>query len=299
MDITSENLDRLRVGFKTHFQRGLGEADPDTDLICEEVPSDSGSEDYGWLNEMAEMREWLGDRVITGLSESDYIIKNKDWELTVGVDRNHIMDDKLGTYAKRFENMGRSVRAHKPRLSWGLLKAGFSTACYDGQNYFDTDHPVIAANGNVMSVANTDGGSGEPWFLMDSRMLLKPVLFQVRKKAEFVYLDRPTDGNVFMKKKHIYGVDSRDNVGFGFWQGIWGSKQTLNPENYAEARAALINMKGDHGRPLGIMPDLLIVTGTNESAGRKLVINENASGGESNEWKGTARIVVSSWLAAA
>jgi phage major head subunit gpT-like protein len=209
------------------------------------------------------------------------------------------MDDKLGTYAKRFEAMGRSVRAHKPRVVWGLIKAGFTTACYDKQNYFDTDHPVIAANGNVQSVANTDGGSGAPWFLMDSRMLLKPVLFQVRKKPEFVYLDRSTDENVFMKKKHIYGVHSRDNVGFGFWQGIWGSKQTLNAANYASARAALINMTGDYGRPLGITPDVLIVTGTNESAARKIVINQNAAGGESNEWQGTARVVVSPWLAAA
>lgn len=262
----------------------IGSVMPGTDVLCRMDPSDLGR---------------LGDRVITNMAEHDYAIKNKDWELTVGVDRNHIMDDNLGIYAKRFEGIGKAVRAHKPRLAWGMLKLGFTTACYDGQNYFDEDHPVIAANGNVASVANTDGGGGAPWFLMDSRMLLKPILFQERKKPEFVYLDKPTDGPVFTKKKHVYGVDSRDNVGFGFWQGIWGSKQTLDPTNYAAARAALIGMTGDYGRPLGIMPDLLIVTGTNESAGRKIVINENASGGESNEWKGTARIVVSKWLAAA
>lgn len=299
MDITSANLEALRVGFKTHFQRGFGVADPLTTLISEDVPSTAGSETYGWLDDMMEMREWIGDRVIGNISESDYAIKNKDFELTIGVDRNHIMDDTLGTYAKRFEMMGRSVAAHKPRMIWGLMKAAFSTACYDGQYFVDTDHPVIAANGAVQSVSNSGGGSGEPWFLMCSQLPLKPVLFQERKKPEFVYFDKPGDEPVFMKKKHVYGVDSRDNVGFGFWQGVYGSKQTLNATNYAAARAAIMNLTGDYGRPLGLVPDILVVTAPNESAARKLLINEQASGGESNEWKGTATPYVSSWLAAA
>ncbi len=299
MDINSTNLEALRVGFKTSFMAGLGEADADVELICTTVPSSNAEEKYGWLGEFAEMREWIGDRVLQNLAEHDYAIRNKDWELTVGVDRNHILDDNLGIYAKRFEGIGRAVRAHKPRSAFGLLKLGFSTLCYDGQFFFDTDHPVIDKNGVVQSVANTDGGSGAAWFLMDSRMLLKPIIFQERKKPEFVYMDKPNDAPVFNRKKHVYGVDSRDNVGFGFWQGIWGSKQTLDATNYAEARAAIMNMTGDFGRPLGLVPDVLICDATNESKARKLLINENASGGESNEWKGTARPVVSSWLAAA
>ena len=47
------------------------------------------------------MREWIGDREIQNLSASDYTIKNKDYELTVGVDRNDIEDDTLGIYNHR------------------------------------------------------------------------------------------------------------------------------------------------------------------------------------------------------
>jgi phage major head subunit gpT-like protein len=45
------------------------------------------------------------------------------------------------------------------------------------------------------------------------------------------------------------------------------------------------------------MPDLLIVPPSLESAARKIVVNELGSGGETNEWAGTARVLVSPWLA--
>lgn len=56
-------------------------------------------------------------------------------------------------------------------------------------------------------------------------------------------------------------------------------------------------MTGDHGNPLGLMPNLLVVGASNESAGRKILNSEYASGGETNEWKGTAELLVCPWLA--
>ncbi|MBN8190503.1 Mu-like prophage major head subunit gpT family protein, partial [Salipiger thiooxidans] len=93
------------------------------------------------------------------------------------------------------------------------------------------------------------------------------------------------------------GADARFNSGFGFWQMAWGSKQTLNAANYATARAALSGMKGDYGRPLGLMPNLLVVPPSLESAGRKLLNSELGTGGETNEWKGTAQLLIVPWLA--
>jgi hypothetical protein len=77
-----------------------------------------------------------------------------------------------------------------------------------------------------------------------------------------------------MNKQFLYGADGRWAVGFGFWQWTWGSKQTLDATHYATARAALSSMKGDYGRPIGIMPDLLVVPPSLESAGRKLLNSE-------------------------
>ncbi|MGC5328891.1 Mu-like prophage major head subunit gpT family protein [Brevibacillus sp. SYSU BS000544] len=61
------------------------------------------------------------------------------------------------------------------------------------------------------------------WFLLDTSKPVKPIIFQERKKPNFDALDQPTDENVFMKKQYIYGVDSRDNAGYGLWQLAYGS----------------------------------------------------------------------------
>lgn len=66
-------------------------------------------------------------------------------------------------------------------------------------------------------------GNPNAWFLLDTTKPVRPLIFQSRKKPEFVSLDSPDDPNVFMRKEYLYGVDSRDNAGFGLWQLAYGS----------------------------------------------------------------------------
>jgi phage major head subunit gpT-like protein len=297
MIINAANLTAVRTGFSTSFTGGLGQAQSMYQRVATTVPSSTKDQKYGWLGKLPNVREWIGPRAVQNLSQSDYEIREKKWELTLSVDRDDIETDNIGVYAPLFEEMGRSTGAFWDVLVWQLLKAGFSTPCYDGQYFFDTDHPVLDAGGATISVANTDGGAGSPWFLLDVSRALKPIILQKRKDFRFVAKDKETDDNVFDQNEFIYGSDARANVGFGFWQFAWGSKQTLDAAHYATARAALAGMKGDYGRPLGLAPNLLVVGPSQESAGRKLLNSELGSGGETNEWKGTAELLVVPWLA--
>ncbi len=295
--INTETLDAVRTGFSTLYSQGTGQAKPQWDQIATESGSSSRKTSYGWLGELPNVREWLGDRVVHGLEEHDYTITNRPWELTIAVDRDDIEDDELGIYGPRFVELGRSSAAHRDQLCFNLLKNGFTEACYDGQSFFDTDHPVLDENGVEQSVSNTGGGSGTPWFLVDSTRALKPIIFQSRRPFEFTAMDNPNDPNVFHKKEFIYGIDSRCNVGFGFWQFAYGSKQTLDADSYEAARVALMEMKGDHGRPLGLMPDLLIVPPSLDRVARQILLNERNADGSTNEFQGTARPLTSPWLA--
>ncbi len=297
MLINSANLDSLRVGFKTSFQCGLTAAASMWNRVATRVPSTSRKEKYGWLGKMPGFRKWIGPRAIQNLNQYDYEITNEPFEQTVGVDRDDIEDDTLGIYTPLFVEMGRAAGSIYDLLVWALLKAGFSTPCYDDQNFFDTDHPVLDKEGAVYSVANTDGGAGEPWFLLDTSRALKPLILQVRKDPQFVAKDDPRDDRVFMNKEFVYGADLRCAVGFGFWQMAWGSKQPLDAAHYKTARAAIGGMKGDYGDPLGLVGNLLVVGPANEEAGRKLLNSEYAAGGETNPWKGTAELLVVPWLA--
>lgn len=297
MLINNANLRTLGTGFNGAYKRGLGQAASMLSVIATTINSTTSQNEYGWLGKMKGMREWLGDRVVNSISTHGYTIRNKDWEDTIEVDRNDIEDDNIGIYSPLFEEMGRATGAHPDELAWGLFKDGFNQLCYDGQNFFDTDHPVLDKDGNPTSVSNSGGGAGTPWFMVDDTRALKPVIFQNRKSAQFVAKDDPKDDNVFNRKKFLYGVDARYNVGFGYWQFAYGSKQTLDAAAYAAARAAMQGMKGDYGRPLGLKPTLLIVPPALEAAGLEILNAERNAAGETNVWKGTAKLEVVPWLA--
>lgn len=297
MNLSTTSLDALRVGFQTKFQGAFDAVPTMRDRVAEEVPSSAGEELYGWLGELPGMRKWVGDRVVNNLAEHDYRVKNEDYEETVGVNRNDILDDKLGQYSKRFDMMGRSAARHPELLVWNALVNGFAAEGFDGQNYFDTDHPVLDADGEPATFANTDGGSGSPWYLLCTNEVVKPILLQVREAAKFVALDRPTDENVFMRKTFLYGTEWRGAVAYGFPQMAWGSKQTLSKTTYKLARTSLMSMTSDYGHKMGLTPNLLVVGPSNEAAALELINAERDAAGATNVYKGTAELLVVPWLA--
>ena len=152
------------------------------------------------------------------------------------------------------------------------------------------------ASGATASVSNTGGGSGTPWFLLDISRAIKPLVFQERLPYKLTALTEDKDDNVFWKDEYIYGVRARSNAGLGLWQLAYGSKQALDASSYAAARAAMQNLRGDGGRPLGIKPTLLVVPPSLEGEGRKLLNSELGSAGETNEWKGSAELLVTPWV---
>lgn len=298
MLINSANLRALYTGFSAAFQGGFGGVAPQYGRIAQTVPSTTREQEYGWLGEMPRIREWIGDRVVQNIGNHGYTIKNRKFESTIGVASDDIEDDNLGLYSGLFEEFGRSAATFPDELVWPLLASGFAARCYDGQYFFDTDHPVLDENGVVQSVSNAGGGSGTAWYLMDVSRVIRPIIFQTRKPlSNLVRMDAATDETVFTSGKARYGIDGRCNVGFGFWQLAYGSKQTLNPTNYEAARVAMRSMKGDYGRPLGLNPRLLVVPPSLEGAALDIVRSVLVNGGESNKWAGSADVLVADWLA--
>lgn len=296
MIINGANLRTLGISFKASFQGGLGMAEPLSELVSTVVPSETGKEEYGWLGRIAGVREWIGDRQINNITSSGYTIKNRDFENTIAVPRNDILDDNLGIYGPLFQEFGMTAAAHKEQLVWPMLASGWANTCYDGQPYFSTAHPLINADGSQGTYANTDGGAGAPWFLMDDARPLKPILFQDRQPFEFVARDRPDDPNVFDRKEFVYGIDARRNVGYSFPQYCWGSMQPLDAAHYATARASLRALVGDFGIKLGIRPRLLVCGPTLEGAAMQLLNADRNAAGATNIWKGTAKLQVVEWL---
>ncbi len=296
MDINATNLQALYRAFNTAYQRGFSGVPSMWPRIATLVPSGASQEDYGWLGDIKSLREWIGDRVINSISQHVYSVKNKHFELTQGVDRDKIEDDQVGIYTPLFEFMGDSAARHPDELIFALLLLGFTTNCYDGQYFFDTDHPVVQADQTTASVSNYQAGTGNAWFLLDTSRPLKPLIFQQRKKPNFVAMNQETDTNVFMRNEYLYGIDCRDNAGFGFWQMAFGSKDTLDASNFESAYDAMTGFKKDNGQPLGIKPNLLVVGSTNASAGRKIIEAQLINGGDSNTNFKRVELLECPWL---
>ena len=296
MLINKGNLTALFQGFKLIFNKAFEGSPSDWQKLAMLVPSTTSQEVYAWLGATTAFRKWIGDRVIQNLKTHDFTIKNVTFENTVGVPREAIEDDQLGVYNPLISQLGQDAKTHPDELVFSLLASGFSGRCYDGQYFFDTDHPVINKAGETESVSNMQTGAGPAWYLLDVSRAIKPFIFQRRKDYKFTALNQDTDENVFMRKEYLYGMDARCNVGFGLWQLAFGSKADLTKENYKAARTAMLSMTGDNGRPLGIRPTLLVVPAVHEGAALEVVKAERDASGATNVYRNTAEVLVTPWL---
>lgn len=299
MEITGANLQALGVGFKSNYQAGFDEITPTWQMVAEEITSTTAQNDYGWLGDWPSLRPWIGDRLIKQLAGHGYAIKNEPFESTVGIKATDIEDDNLGVYASRFKAQGRAAARWPDELVWPALPAGFETTCYDGQNFFDTDHPVgDKAEGDVKTVSNMQAGGSAPWFLLDTTQALKPVILQMRKKPDFKEMTDPKSSErVFMKNEYLYGIDARANVGYSFWQMAFASMAALTEENFKAAYQSMTGLENDRGGKLAIKPNLLVVGSSNEWKARELLEQARKTGGEDNILKGITSLHVSAHLA--
>lgn len=299
--INSGLLTALHTNFKADFAAGQARAETEWARIASEIKSTSSKNTYGWLGKFPNLREWVGDRVVNDMKAHAYEIANKSYEGTVGIDRDDIEDDELGTYGPMMEEMGYAEKTQVDEMVFGLLKNGDANLCYDGQNFFDTDHPVYPEHdgtGVASTVSNYVAGAGAPWYLLCTKRALKPLIYQNRKPADFVTkFDPRSSDHVFMSKEFLWGVDCRRAVGYGFWQFAYRSEAALNSDNLQAAYEAMMGFKGDGGKPLGIIPDLLVVPPSLDGAATVAVKNMFDAAGASNKTYQKVETLTSPWLA--
>jgi phage major head subunit gpT-like protein len=285
--ITASLLTDVFTGFKTSFRGGFAGVTPAWSAIATQVPSTARVEKYSWLGNWPKIREWIGDRHVKQLSAHEYSLSNKPFESTIEVDRDDIEDDAIGIYAPMFTELGATTAAFPDELITPLLPNGTVAKCYDGQPFFDTDHPVGAG---VMS--NNLGGGGTAWYLLSTTRSLKPLIYQTRRPFDLTAMDNPTDTNVFNRRKYIYGVDGRANAGYGFWQMAVRSAAALDADGFEAARNKMASFTDDEGKPLGLMGNLVVAPQTLEGAGRRLLKSSTKANGATNEWEGAADLLI-------
>ena len=280
--ITAALLNSASQGFQMSFNSGVDAVERTWSKIAMETPSFGRSEIYPWLMSLPGTREWIGERFVHSLEATGFEVVNKTFENTYGVRRTDIEDDRLGIYKPAFAMLGEAAAETPDDLVWSLLPAGFSTVSWDGQYFFDTDHPVLGEDGKVISMSNFGGGTGTPWYIVCAKHIRKPFIFQRRTEIEFAKQDQATDDSVFMRDEFLYGVRLRCNAAYGFWQMVYASRQPLTPESFNAAYDAMCAIKGDYGRPLGSKPNLLVVPTNLRGAANEVIKAERLANGATN-----------------
>lgn len=292
--INAEILHALKTSLSAAFTRGVGKVKPQFRSIATVIPSSGASNTYGWLDDFPGIKEWVDERQLATLKQMGYSIANKTWESSIEVKREDIEDDQLGQYSVISEQFGRDVTMFPDSLSFKMLCSGFTTACYDGQYFFDSDHPVGSAT--VSNLVGTGLETGEPWFLVDSTQALLPVIYQDRRPFNFTELDDLNSEQVFKNNKFAFGTDGRCNAGFGFWQVAVGSKAPLTQENYEKAVELLQSVTRTNGEPLGMEPSLLVVGKKNRAAAKGLIEAVNNASGASNIYYKDVDLLISPYV---
>ncbi|MGL5306308.1 MAG: Mu-like prophage major head subunit gpT family protein [Aeromonas veronii] len=152
MIVNRESIQAWFVGLKTMFNNAFSAASPTWQKIAMESPSTSSEEDYGWLSSFPKMRRWIGAKVVKNLSAYRYVVVNEDFEATIAVRRNDIDDDKMGKYKPQAESAGASAAQWPDELVYEAVNGAFKNVCFDGQPFFDPDHPV--GNGTVSNMTD-------------------------------------------------------------------------------------------------------------------------------------------------
>lgn len=140
--------------FSALYRESFDKAEPAWPGIVMLAPSMSAEENYQWLGATPRIKEWLDQKTIDRLRGFDFLIKNRDWEATIAIKRNDFEDDKLGLHTPRIQEMGVEAKVHPDELL--SLARTTNGLCYDGQNFYDTDH----AEGDSGNQVNTFAGAG-------------------------------------------------------------------------------------------------------------------------------------------
>jgi phage major head subunit gpT-like protein len=148
MQVTAENVALLSATVKSIYADAYKAQTGIAAIIATWLPSTQQSESYAWIGEIPSMRRFLDERTIQALKDYAYTITNRKYEATIGVTRDMLEDDQTGQIALKIRSLAEAGMEHYEQLLFELINAGQTTACFDGQYFYDTDHPIGAGVGS-------------------------------------------------------------------------------------------------------------------------------------------------------
>jgi phage major head subunit gpT-like protein len=159
MIINKANLDFLFQQWDARFRTVYQDTQTYYQYYATEMPSNTERTVHSWLAQQGPLREWVGHRVIENVVTRDFTIINKDWERTIGLQKNKVADDTYGVFANVVDDLGVAARLWPDDVMTAVVEAGTTETGFDGQYFFDTDHPVDIDDASKGTYSNNLVGS--------------------------------------------------------------------------------------------------------------------------------------------
>lgn len=130
-----------RAALGMFFERLMQDTGSWVDAISTPVyTSDQDSEDYVWIGQVPQMSAKKGDKQFDQLRAEKWTVNNVEYQGGITIPLKHVLYDKTDQVMGRVGELADRTNAHWLTLAAPLILNGESTACYDGQYYYDTDH---------------------------------------------------------------------------------------------------------------------------------------------------------------
>ena len=98
-----------------------------------------------------------------------------------------------------------------------ILNADFiAPSTFGGATQVGANQNILKGSADLLVIDELENAP-TTWYLLDNSGMVRPFVVQVRQAPNFVYLNNPSDPNVFWRKEYIFGVDSRSAYDVSLW----------------------------------------------------------------------------------
>lgn len=269
MLVNKGTLQSLNVAYSALFEMGLSLSGNDWRKVATKVPCSTKKLEMSWLTQIPDVKLSVGPEVYEDAVNSTYEINHHPYKTKMEVNVDNLEDDNIGTHRMMVSAHGRQAGGWLGRAAFTLLPRGLTSSGkgFDGVNFFSASHPLH----NGSNYSNFANDSNAPWYLLDTRAAVMPLVISERKPFSMTMQGMPTDDVSFDDDKIRWKIRGRYGFGYGFPQTAYCSKKTLNETNLEAAITAMTSLTREDGQKLDIEPTMLVVGPSNRFAAEKLL----------------------------
>lgn len=147
MILTNPNLAFLFTTIDTSYWDAFNVTATVNPMIATEIQCSTETWLAGWIGSLDKMRLWEGSRLTRSVGPQTYSVTPKHFELTLGIERDKVLDDSYGIYYPMAQGMAIQAKKAPDYELRDLINGtgnwtGLPQKCADGLSQWNASHPV-------------------------------------------------------------------------------------------------------------------------------------------------------------